>query len=299
MAAADMSIGSRLDWINRFINLHNNVDTNIRAGGLNITQARILFYIATHEPRPIGTVGSALFLKPSTITASTNRLVDEGYVSRSYDELDRRTVYLNITEKGLATAVTYFPAIRKAFEEDCPCAVKGRHDELRRLLLPPSSHVFFGAEEQDLGEIAARIASDLHLDQTKEEVIVHVTRLLVVESISYFLARMAKFDASLQLTPNEARILRMLGNGNTGLKLKDMSALINVRPNVASLSIRTLTDNGLVERTHNKKDRRAASLKLTRKGARLMRDSRDELCEIFDSSYPQLAQYEVSDFFDR
>ncbi|MGN0959544.1 MAG: MarR family transcriptional regulator, partial [Coriobacteriales bacterium] len=121
MAASELSVGTRLDWINHFINVANAVDHNVKkACGLNITQGRILFYISTHELMTIGNVGTMLFLKASTITASVNKLVDEGYISRSHDDADRRNVFIASTRKGIEVTPSFIPAVRKAYEEDVP-----------------------------------------------------------------------------------------------------------------------------------------------------------------------------------
>ena len=298
MAAAVLSIGNRLDWINHFILLNNCVDKNIRAScGLNITQARILFYIGTHEVQPIGNVGTALFLKPSTITAAVNHLVDAGYVSRSFDDVDRRNVYIAITQKGIEITPNFIPAVRKAFVEDCPLVYEDKRLDLRELLLPSSSHVFFDREEEDVDSIAARIAQDLSLDYSQEQIVQHIVRVLIVENISYFLTRMTEYERALNLSPNEARILRVLANNNTGTRLKDLSAAIKIRPNVASLSIRTLADRNLITRVPNPKDRRAANVTLSRKGARFVHATKGELIDIFDSCYPALAERETLEFF--
>lgn len=298
MTAADFSIGSRFDWINLFTKLHIDVDKNIQKScGVNITQARILFYLATHELQPIGNVGLALFLKPSTITASANHLFDDGYISRSFNEADRRNIYIHITEKGIGITPSFIPAVRKAFEEDCPLAFEEKQDELRRLLLPASSHIFFDTDEEDVASIAARIAKDLHLDQSQDEIITHISRVLIIESISFFLSKMTEFERKHNLSPNEARILRMLSNDNSGMILKDLSAAINIRPNVASLSVRTLLIRGLINRVPNEKDRRAAQVTLSEKGVRFVQGIKDELFEIFDSSFPGLSGREVSEFF--
>ena len=299
MAAADLSIGSRLDWINHFIMLNNSVDKNVREScGINITQGRILFYIGTHESRPIGNVGTSLFLKPSTITAAVNRLVDDGYLSRTYDDLDRRNVYIDITQKGIDITPNFIPAVTKAFEQDCPSAYPETVDALTKLLLPASSHIFFDTDEEDIAAIATRIAHDLNLDHSQDEIILHITRVLIIESITFFLSKMTEFERALDLSPNEARILRVLGNSNNkGMRLKDLSARINIRPNVASLSIRTLTDRNFSNRACSSKDRRAACVTLSRKGSRFVHDTKDELCKIFDSCFPGLSSHEYSEFF--
>lgn len=298
MSAADLSIGSRLDWTNYFYKIYNSVDRNLRKNcGANITQARILLYLATHETTPIGAVGKNLALKPSTITASVNRIVNDGYINRSLDELDRRLVHISITEDGLGAVPAYLLAFRKAFEEDCPAALKKKRNTLRKLLLPASSQIFFG-EQTSLEDATERVAKAINLDADREEMLEHVTRVLIVESVSHYLAKLAEFDSRHDLSLNEARMLRVLGNDNKGMRIKEVSSYLNIRPNVASLSVGTLSDRGLINRAVLLEDRRSTNLKLTRKGARLVRDTRDELCEIFDSCFPTgLCEREVSEFF--
>ena len=298
MAASELSVGTRLDWINHFINVANAVDHNVKkACGLNITQGRILFYISTHELMTIGNVGTMLFLKASTITASVNKLVDEGYISRSHDDADRRNVFIASTRKGIEVTPSFIPAVRKAYEEDVPRPRPERLPELRTLLLPASSRIFFDTEVESFEHIAARVAKTLNLDETQDEIVTHISRVLAIESISYFMSKMAEFDSMLGLTPNEARILRALGNDNSGMKLKDISTFLNIRSNVASMSIRTLEDNGYIDRGRDREDRRAARVTLTAHGTKLMADTRDEYCEIFDTCFPGISQHEFSEFF--
>ena len=77
----------------------------------------------------------------------------------------------------------------------------------------------------------------------------------------------------------------------------NLSAAIKIRPNVASLSIRTLEDRNLITRVPNPKDRRAANVTLSRKGARFVHATKGELIDIFDSCYPALAERETLEFF--
>ena len=102
---------------------------------------------------------------------------------------------------------------------------------------------------------------------------------------------------TLDLSPNEARILRALGNDNSGMKLKDISSFLNIRSNVASMSIRTLEDNGFIDRGRDREDRRAARVMLTPQGTKLMGDTREEYCELFDNCFPGISQHELSEFF--
>lgn len=299
MATADMSIGSRLDWINYFVKLNNAAEANLKkACKLNITQARILLYLATHDSKPIGDVGSSLFLKASTTTASANCLFDEGYITRSNDDLDRRHVFIAITDAGREVVKEYLPALLKAFEEDYKPSLEDNHAELYQLLRPASSGNFFGADVS-LQDAAILLGTSLNLNKTPKELEDDVSRVLVIESINFFLGKMAKFDSSLGLSHNEARILRTLGNDNKGMRLKDLSASVNIRPNVASLAIRSLTNRSLINRPCNPKDRRAANVTLSRKGARLLQDTKKDYCGLFDDCYPGLAEHKVNEYFGK
>lgn len=300
MATPNLPFGNRLEWTNHFISVSNAVDRNVRdACGLNITQGRILFYVATHELMTIGNVGSALFLKASTVTAAVNNLVKRGFIKRIHDdEVDRRNVYIAITEEGIAVTPTFIPMILKAFKDDVPPVRTERTDELRTLLLPASSRIFFDTEAESFDQIASRVGETLRLDSSQEEIAAHISRVLVIEAICFFLSKLSEFDSKCGLAPNEARILRELGNDNSGLKLKNLSALLNIRSNVASMSIRTLEDAELIVRGRDREDRRAAKVTLAPKGKKIINENKGEFCELFDSCWPGIAPHRLSEFFE-
>ena len=82
------------------------------------------------------------------------------------------------------------------------------------------------------------------------------------------------------------------------MKISSVFLLTGIRSaNMASLSIRTLTDRNLITRVPNPKDRRAANVTLSRKGARFVHATKGELIDIFDSCYPALAERETLEFF--
>ena len=56
-------------------------------------------------------------------------------------------------------------------------------------------------------------------------------------------------------------------------------------------------DNGYIDRGRDREDRRAARVTLTAHGTKLMGDTRDEYCEIFDTCFPGISQHEFSEFF--
>ncbi|MGN0073280.1 MAG: MarR family winged helix-turn-helix transcriptional regulator [Coriobacteriales bacterium] len=298
MATTALPFGHRLEWTNHFMNIANAVDRNVRQDcDLNITQGRILFYVATHEVMTIGNVGSALFLKASTVTAAVNVLVKRGFIKRIHDdEVDRRNVYIAATEEGVAVTPSFIPLMRRVFVEEVPDVRPERVEKLRELLLPASSRIFFDTEAESFADIAQRVAGMVGLDCSQEEVVAHISRVLVVEAICYFLSKLSEFDSKVGLAPNEARILRELGNDNSGLKLKEISALLNIRSNVASMSIRTLEDAELIVRGRDREDRRAAKVTLDAKGERIIKEHANEFCELFDQCWPGLSSYATNEF---
>jgi DNA-binding MarR family transcriptional regulator len=71
-----------------------------------------------------------------------------------------------------------------------------------------------------------------------------------------------------RLTPTQAEILTLLRR-RPGATLKEVSALLGVRPATASGAVRVLVDKGWIEKARSLKDRRALWLQLTTGGRKL------------------------------
>lgn len=280
MSSSDMAIGTRYSWINRFIALADSVDNGLRKRcGLTSTQARILLYVNLHDPKPIGKVGSALYLKPSTITAASNHLVEDGYATRSFDELDRRNVKLCASGKGADALPDILSVMQEVFD-DSSIGVTA----LSGTAFPLSYIHSDGADVT-----ASRIAGALGLDVNSSEVRACTSAVSVVEGSCIFLSELSDIDRSLDLSPNEGRVLRFLASGNKDCRLKDISASVGIRPNVISVSVGSLATRELLTKVANEGDRRSAKVSLTRKGARLMHVAEREYCDAFDAFFPRLA----------
>jgi DNA-binding MarR family transcriptional regulator len=72
----------------------------VAAGGVTGAQAGALFAISAREGMTQRELGEALQINESAVTATVNRLLDAGLVSKSTDALDGRSRRLAITAQG-------------------------------------------------------------------------------------------------------------------------------------------------------------------------------------------------------
>ncbi len=78
--------------------------------GLSVPQYRLLFAVASAKEPLTPTLLSALLLQETHSTSGLlNRLDDRGLIAREHDKLDRRVVWVSLTEDGRAV-------VRKATE---------------------------------------------------------------------------------------------------------------------------------------------------------------------------------------
>ncbi|MED4603432.1 MarR family transcriptional regulator [Paenibacillus validus] len=63
-------------------------------------QTMMLYTISQMGPCPAGKLAGKMEVTPSAITVMIDRLVQNGFVERKHDELDRRIVLLQATDKG-------------------------------------------------------------------------------------------------------------------------------------------------------------------------------------------------------
>lgn len=68
---------------------------------LSISELKMLEVIGRYpDGGMIGEIAHALYITPSTVTISINRLVKKGYVIRKRGKIDGRQVFVHLTEKG-------------------------------------------------------------------------------------------------------------------------------------------------------------------------------------------------------
>ena len=69
--------------------------------GLTMSQLRVLYMLQAGPGTPAGAVAAQLKVRPSTATGIVDRLVRDGLVERTRDDLDRRRVRIHLTERGM------------------------------------------------------------------------------------------------------------------------------------------------------------------------------------------------------
>lgn len=74
--------------------------------GLTMTQIRLLYLLLEEDARPVGALAAEMGVRPSAVTALTDRLVTAGLIERRRDRADRRIVRVALTDEGLAAVET-------------------------------------------------------------------------------------------------------------------------------------------------------------------------------------------------
>lgn len=292
----NQSIGTRLDWINYMVSLSRGIDRISRTDyKLNVTQSRILIYVATHGVLPIGNIATALFLKASTITAAMDILENKGFVERLSATDDKRHVCVQITDEGREVAPHYIFILQDIF---AGVAKNFREDAYEKLLGYVND---FNVENQsfasyDIETEVKALSENLTTGLSEDELRLHARRAFIIEVISYFLAKASIYDRQSNLSINEGRILRTLGNSKKGLRLSAISDSIAIRPNVATVSVSALLDKGLVKRATDQYDRRAACVSLSRDGKKLLSVNNPGYCKMFDACFPGLSELDYNDY---
>jgi DNA-binding MarR family transcriptional regulator len=70
--------------------------------GLTPSQLVVLQEVARHGATTAGAIATAVQFSHATVTSLVDRLVDRGFVVRSRREMDRRRVWVTITDQGSA-----------------------------------------------------------------------------------------------------------------------------------------------------------------------------------------------------
>ena len=292
----NQSIGTRLDWINYMVSLSRNIDRISRTEyKLNVTQSRILIYVATHGVLPIGNVATALFLKASTITAAMDILEKKGFVERLAATQDKRHVCVQITDAGREVAPHYIFILQEIFGETAKHFKKDSYEELLAYVDKFNIDNQTFADHDIDGDVKA-LEDNLNSGLSKDELERHARRAFIIEVISCFLAKASIYDRQSNLSINEGRILRTLGNSKKGLRLSAISDSISIRPNVATVSVSALLDKDLVKRATDQYDRRAACVSLTRDGKKLLSVNNPGYCKMFDSIFPGLSEIDYNEY---
>ncbi|MDD3598552.1 MAG: MarR family transcriptional regulator [Bacillota bacterium] len=85
---------------NKILAIEEEAITKAAALGVTMSEIHVIEAIGTDEPKSMSEVASGLGVTLGTLTASVNRLVHKGVVSRYRPEEDRRVVLVTLTEEG-------------------------------------------------------------------------------------------------------------------------------------------------------------------------------------------------------
>lgn len=66
------------------------------------SQSVIMYYLEQRGPLKMSVLADTLHLTAGAVTTASNKLIEQGYISRIRDQQDRRVVRLHITEEGQA-----------------------------------------------------------------------------------------------------------------------------------------------------------------------------------------------------
>src|SRR5437660_4729978 len=104
-------------------------------------QLTLLSVLVEHERCMMQELAEQLAVAPSTATAMVKRLLAQGYVERSRDDADWRTVWVKPTEKGRAAVAVFDRARLASLQErmrrlshDEHCALRAALPALRHLI---------------------------------------------------------------------------------------------------------------------------------------------------------------------
>ncbi|OXM14018.1 MarR family winged helix-turn-helix transcriptional regulator [Paenibacillus herberti] len=77
-----------------------SMQETIKESGMTRTQLLVLHLIKKHAPCKLAVIAEKMEAKPSAITVMMDRLENGGYVRRRHDTVDRRAIFVEITEEG-------------------------------------------------------------------------------------------------------------------------------------------------------------------------------------------------------
>ncbi len=289
-------VGTRFEWVNRFLVVISNVDRSCyEACGMKTTQSRILFHIALFPNKPIGNVASTLALKPSTTTAALDALESKGLATRSHNVGDRRNVCVDLTKEGLQLVGSLIPLMKNSLDEMTKDVDTTKFEELLSYIAgtnPKPSSVYQNAFDDLLKRISE---TEFQVDTDSMSDFFNL-RFQAFENICTYQSKLGIIDRQFGVTPNEARILRTVGYYGAPVSIKKITKRISIRPNVATVSIYGLMDKGLINRDVNQKDRRSASISLTKAGKKLLNEAILTYNQLFDTCFPELSDYSIASF---
>lgn len=104
----------------------------IKPHGFTTSQAYVLTQLNQTPELTMNELSDKLNAQTSTMTRIVDNLVRDGYVSRSRDESDRRTVMVSLTDKGAVTADKLEKDIKEYYRKIVAFLPEGQVEEVLR-----------------------------------------------------------------------------------------------------------------------------------------------------------------------
>jgi DNA-binding MarR family transcriptional regulator len=82
-------------------------------GDISRQQLEFLFMLSGHDGNPMSFYSEKLMVSKPNLTVMTDKLIEEGFVKRSFDPNDRRVIILNITDKGQESLCRHKEKVRQ------------------------------------------------------------------------------------------------------------------------------------------------------------------------------------------
>ncbi len=96
-----------VETFNSILRVEEDVLNNRLTDGLTIAEIHTIHAVGLLESSPINVVASRVGVTLATLTASVNKLVGKGFVTRSRSESDRRQVLVSLTAAGRSAYRTH------------------------------------------------------------------------------------------------------------------------------------------------------------------------------------------------
>ena len=83
---------------------HKALITNIKGSGLTSGQPKVLDYLLDHNGVMQKDIAKACHIEPASLTGILNGMEKKGFIQRQAKDGNRRSLYVSLTEEGMAQA---------------------------------------------------------------------------------------------------------------------------------------------------------------------------------------------------
>lgn len=108
--------------------------------GIVTSHGSIIMSLLQHKELSMNDLAEKIGKTPQTVTTLVQKLISMGYVEKKKSESDRRTIMVNLTEKGREFEPILVSVSEKIFETQYEGMSKQEVEILRRLLLQMESN---------------------------------------------------------------------------------------------------------------------------------------------------------------